>query len=112
MKGLSFRNLMVVALTVALAACTGEKAGETPLSEKRLHLRGIGWETELATQPPLHERGIKKLALIYYAENVLHFEHIEGFFPSREHLQIPSDPWIEPSFGKSCSSVLLRKNPL
>lgn len=106
MKGLTLRNLMVVAMTVALAGCTGgtgtgDQTQKVPLWEKRLHLRGIGWETELVTQPPLHERGIKNLALIYYTEDVLHFEFVVGFIPRGEYTQVPSNPWIEPSFGES-----------
>lgn len=101
MQGSTFRILLLITIAITLVACTGDDGTDTLLSEERLHLRGIGWETELVSQPPLHERGIKNVALIYYAENALHFEHIVGFFPSREHFQVPSTPWIEPSFGES-----------
>ncbi len=116
MTGSSIGNWLAVAAAVTLAACTGDAgtddlARTTPVSVDRFHLWGGRMLTPMVMHPPLHERGVSRLAIIYNAERTLDFEHVDvGWFTSGgEHIQVAADPWIDPNFGETLLLELARE---
>lgn len=115
MTGSLTGNWLAVAAAVTLAACTGDagtddRARTTPVSVDRFHLWGSRI-SPMVMLPPLHERGITNLAIIYNAERILDFEHVDvGWFTiGGEHMQVASDPWIDPMFGETQLLELARE---
>ncbi len=108
MAGSSIGKWCLIAAAVTLAACSGDTGTDTPLSVDRFHLWSGRMLTPMVMHPPLHERGVSNLAIIYNAERIMDFEHVGWFTIGSEHVQVASDPLIDPMFGETLLLELAR----